>query len=382
VAALQGRPPEVAEILRRHAPALDCLGADRRRVVRDITCCRTAALGGHLHKCDACGHEVPLYNSCRNRHCPKCQNLEQARWVERQVRELLPVHYFHVVFTVPACLQPLFVRDRRQSYALLFTAVWETLGEVCRRRLGATPGVIAVLHTWSQTLLFHPHVHCIVTGGGIDASGERWISSRPGYFLPVRVLSRVFRAKLLQAFEGAMKPPQRARGTAILREAVSRPWVVYSKLPMTGPQQVLRYLGRYTHRIAISNERIVSMDEGRVRFRYRDRRHGNKACVLTVSGSEFARRFLLHVLPKRFVRLRHYGLLANANRSARIAEARLSLGAPVSPQPLTAPAQSWQDLYRRITGREPDRCPACARGTLRIVASFAPARPTTFGRGP
>jgi len=298
------------------------------------------------------------------------------------VRELLPVHYFHVVFTVPACLQPLFVRDRRQSYALLFTAVWETLGEVCRRRLGATPGVIAVLHTWSQTLLFHPHVHCIVTGGGIDASGERWISSRPGYFLPVRVLSRVFRAKLLQAFEGAMKPPQRARGTAILREAVSRPWVVYSKLPMTGPQQVLRYLGRYTHRIAISNERIVSMDEGRVRFRYRDRRHGNKACVLTVSGSEFARRFLLHVLPKRFVRLRHYGLLANANRSARIAEARLSLGAPVSPQPLTAPAQSWQDLYRRITGREPDRCPACARGTLRIVASFAPARPTTFGRGP
>lgn len=382
MAAQQGRPPEVAEILRSYAPALDCLGADRRRAVRDITSCRTAALGGHLHKCDECGHEVPLYNSCRNRHCPKCQSLEQARWVEQQVRDLLPVHYFHVVFTVPACLQPLFVRDRRQSYALLFAAVWETLGEVCRRRLGATPGMIAVLHTWSQTLVFHPHVHCIVTGGGIDSSGERWISSRPDYFVPVRVLSRVFRAKLLQAFEGSMGSTHRARGTAILRQAVSQPWVVYSKPSMAGPQQVLRYLGRYTHRIAIGNERIVSMAEGHVSFRYRDRRHGSKACLLTVTGSEFARRFLLHVLPKRFVRLRHYGLFANAHRSARIAEVRLRLGAPVAAQPLKAPAESWQELYRRITGREPDRCPACARGTLRIVATFAPTRPFLPSRGP
>ena len=382
MAAQRGRPPEVAEILRSYAPALDYLGADGRRAVRDITSCRTAALGGHLHKCDECGHEVPLYNSCRNRHCPKCQSLEQARWVEQQVRDLLPVHYFHVVFTVPACLQPLFVRDRRQSYALLFAAVWETLGEVCRRRLGATPGMIAVLHTWSQTLVFHPHVHCIVTGGGIDSSGERWISSRPDYFVPVRVLSRVFRAKLLQAFEGSMGSTHRARGTAILRRAVSQPWVVYSKPPMAGPQQVLRYLGRYTHRIAIGNERIVSMDEGQVSFRYRDRRHANRACLLTVTGSEFVRRFLLHVLPKRFVRLRHYGLFANAHRSARIAEARLTLGAPVAAQPLKAPAESWQDLYRRITGRDPDRCPACARGTLRIVAIFAPTRPILFSRGP
>jgi predicted nucleic acid-binding Zn ribbon protein len=382
VAAQQGRPPEVAEILRSYAPPLDCLGADRRRAVRDITCCRTAALGGHLHKCDVCGHEVPLYNSCRNRHCPKCQNLEQARWVEQQVRELLPVHYFHVVFTVPACVQPLFVRDRRQSYALLFAAVWETLGEVCRRRLGVTPGMIAVLHTWSQTLVFHPHVHCIVTGGGIDASGERWISSRPDYFLPVRVLSRVFRAKLLQALEGSMEPRCRARGMAILQKAVSQPWVVYSKSPLTGPQQVVRYLGRYTHRIAISNERIVSIAEGHVCFRYRDRRHGNRAGILTVTGSEFARRFLQHVLPKRFVRLRHYGLFANANRRARIAEARLRLGGPLAAQPEKAPAESWQDLYRRVTGREPDKCPACGRGRLSIVATFAPARAVTSGRGP
>ena len=382
MAVQEGRPPEVAEILRSYAPALDCLGPDRRRAVRDITSCRTVALGGHLHKCDACGHEVPLYNSCRNRHCPKCQSLEQARWVEQQVKDLLPVHYFHVVFTVPACLQPLFVMDRRQSYALLFAAVWETVGQVCRRRLGATPGMIAVLHTWSQTLVFHPHIHCIVTGGGIDATGQRWISSRPDYFLPVRVLSRVFRAKLLQAFEGAMAPAQRTRGRTILRKAVSQPWVVYSKPPMTGPQQVLRYLGRYTHRIAISNARIVSVADGHVRFRYRDRRHGNRAGILAVTGPEFARRFLLHVLPKRFVRLRHYGLLANAHRSARLAQVRLCLGAPAGARPLTAPEESWRELYLRVTGREPDRCPACARGTLRIVATLPPARVLTVGRGP
>jgi len=381
MAAQQGRPPEIAEILRSYAPALDCLGADRRRAVRDITSCRTAALGGHLHKCDACGHEVPLYNSCRNRHCPKCQNLEQARWVEHQVRDLLPVHYFHVVFTVPACLQPLFVRDRRQSYALLFAAVWETLAQVCRRRLGATPGMIAVLHTWSQSLVFHPHVHCIVSGGGIDASGEHWISSRPDYFVSVRVLSRVFRGKLLQALERSSTATHLARG-AILREAASQPWVVYCKPPMAGPQQVLRYLGRYTHRIAISNERIVSVTEGHVRFRYRDRRRGNRVGLLTVTGSEFVRRFLLHVVPKRFVRLRHYGLFANAHRSRRIGEARLALGAPAVPRPPKQPVESWKDLYRRITGREPDRCPVCSRGTLRVVATLASAHSVTPSRGP
>ena len=192
------------------------------------------------------------------------------------MRGLLPVDYFHVVFTVPACLQPLFVKDRRQSYALLFAAVRETLGEVCRRRLGANPGVIAVLHTWSQTLVFHPHVHCIVTGGGIDSSGERWIRSRPDFLVPVRVLSRVFRGKLLQAFERSIGSPHSAFGKAILRQAAAQPWVVYSKPPMAGPQQVLRYLGRYTHRIAIGNERIVSISEGHVSFRYRDRRRGKQ----------------------------------------------------------------------------------------------------------
>lgn len=378
MAAREGRPPEVADILRSYAPEPERLGADRRRAVRDITRCRTAALGGHLYRCDECGHEVPLYNSCRNRHCPKCQSLEQARWVERQMQDLLPAHYFHVVFTVPACLQPLFVTDRRASYALLFAAVWETLSAVCRRRLGATHGVIAVLHTWSQTLVFHPHIHCIVSGGGIDSHGERWISSREGYLVPVRILSRVFRAKLLQALARSVAAPP--RGTALLRQAAAQPWVVYSKPPMAGPQQVLRYLGRYTHRIAIGNERIVSMADGHVRFRYRDRRRGNAARVLTVTAPEFVRRFLLHVLPKHFVRLRHYGLFANAYRSTRVAQARHSLGGPVLAPPLKL--ESWQEFYRRLTGRDPERCPVCARGTLRPVAVFTPTCPVISSRGP
>ncbi len=380
MAAPEGRPPEVADILASYAPEPERLGADRRRAVRDITQCRTAALGGHLHRCDECGHEVPLYNSCRNRHCPKCQSLDQARWVERQMRDLLPVHYFHVVFTVPACLQPLFVTDRQTTYALLFAAVWQTLSAVCRRRLGATPGVIAVLHTWSQTLVFHPHIHCIVTGGGIGPDAERWISSRANYLVPVRILSRVFRGKLLQALEGSTRPRERTR--ALLRQAAAQPWVVYSKPPMAGPQQVLRYLGRYTHRIAIGNERIVSMTDGRVSFRYRDRRHANKPRILTLSGPEFARRFLLHVLPRRFVRLRHYGLFANACRSSRIAQARVSLGEPLAAQPVKGLADSWQELYRRLTGRAPDRCPVCARGTLKIVALFPPTRAAISSRGP
>lgn len=381
MAAHEGRPPEIAEILRSYAPALERLGPDRRRAVRDITSCRTAALGGHLYQCDTCGQEVPLYNSCRNRHCPKCQSLEQARWVEQQVRELLPVQYFHVVFTVPACLQPLFVVDRRQSYALLFAAVWETISQVCRRRLGATPGMIAVLHTWSQTLVFHPHVHCIVTGGGIDASGQRWINSRPGYFLPVRALSRVFRGKLLDAFEHVLAPTRREQGRSILRKAASQPWVVYSKPPMAGAQQVLRYLGQYTHRIAISNTRIVSIADGHVRFRYRDRRRENRPGILTVTGREFTRRFLQHVLPKRFVRLRHYGLFANAHRSARLACARSALGAPTTEQPSNTPRESWRELYLRLTGREPEHCSVCAKGTMRSVA-LIPCAANTLERGP
>ena len=376
MAAPAGRSPELAEIFRAHAPPLEQLGRERGRVVRDVVSCRTPLLGGHLQVCDHCGRETPFYNSCRNRHCPKCQSLEQTRWVEAQARSLLPVEYFHLVFTVPPALHPFFLADRRGSYALLFEAALETLHDVCRRRLGALPGSIAVLHTWTQTLAFHPHIHCIVTGGGLAISGDRWIASRPGFLVPVRVLSRVFRGKLLDRFERALWTRTAGVGASLghrlLRQAASKQWVVYSKAPMAGPAQVLRYLGRYTHRIAIGNERLVALKEGLVTFRYRDRKHDGVKKLLTLEAPAFVQRFLLHVLPRGFVRVRHFGLQANGCRSRLIARARQLLHAPAPPQPDNTHRESWHDLYRRLTGRDPTRCPYCDNGTLRPVA-FAPA---------
>jgi Putative transposase/Transposase zinc-binding domain len=378
LAALSGRPPELAQIFRTYAPPLERLGSDRRRVVRDIISCRTPLLGGHLQVCDHCGREVPFYNSCRNRHCPKCQSLDQTRWVEAQARSLLPVEYFHLVFTVPKALHPFFLADRRGSYALLFEAALETLHSVCRRRLGAVPGSIAILHTWTQTLVFHPHIHCIVTGGGLTPSRDRWIASRSGFLVPVRVLSRVFRGKLLDRFDRALQTRTSSVGPSLggqlLRQAASKQWVVYSKAPLAGPAQVLRYLGRYTHRIAIGNERLVALHEGRVTFRYRDRQGGDKRKTLSLAAPDFVQRFLLHVVPHGFVRVRHYGLQANGCRSRLIARARQLLHAPAPPNPDHTHRESWQDLYRRLTGRDAARCPHCQRGTLHIVAAAPPAK--------
>ena len=371
MAACEGRPPELAQIFRAHAPPLEQLGRDRRRVVQDIVSCRTPLLGGHLQVCDHCGREIPFYNSCRNRHCPKCQSLEQARWVEAQARSLLPVEYFHLVFTVPSTLHPFFLADRRGSYAILFRAALETLHDVCRRRLGAVPGTITVLHTWTQTLAFHPHVHCIVTGGGLAMSRDRWIACRPGFLVPVRVLSRVFRGKPLDRFDRTLQTCTSGLGASLghqlLRQAAAREWVVYSKAPMAGPEQVLRYLGRYTHRIAIGNERLVALQDGKVTFRYRDRRRGNARRLMTLEAREFIDRFLLHVLPRGFVRVRHFGLQANGRRRELIAQARKLLAAPDPPasQPIR---ESWQDLLCRLTGRDPLRCPFCEEGVLRIVS--------------
>lgn len=375
MAALAGRRPELAQIFEAHAPPLEQLGFDRRRVVRDVMRCRTASLGGHLQVCDRCGREKPFYNSCRNRHCPKCQSLEQARWVEAQSRSLLPVPYFHVVFTVPDALHPFFLMDRRQGYSLLFGTALDALHAVCQRRLGAIPGTIAVLHTWSQTLAFHPHIHCIVTGGGLDAGREHWISARPGFLVPVRVLSKVFRGKLLDSLERALRAGTSSVampfGQRLLRQAAAKEWVVYSKAPMAGPEQVLRYLGRYTHRIAIGNERLVALENGKVTFRYRDRRRRNVRRVMTIDARDFVRRFLRHVLPRGFVRVRHFGLQANAHRSARLARAREVLAAPtlLPPNPVR---ESWDNVLHRLTGRDPRRCPFCEKGTLRIVAAMPP----------
>jgi hypothetical protein len=382
--------PELAQILTEHAGKLPYLSNDQARVVSALIACRTAALGGHRQRCDHCGRENPVYNSCRNRHCPKCQSLDQALWVEAQVQDLLPIPYFHDVFTLPHCLNPFFLQDPSPAHALLFEAAAKTVIDVCRSNLGATPGLIAQLHTWNQQLEHHPHIHCIATGGGLSLDGKSWISSRPTYFLPVLRLSEVFRGKLLQAFELALKEGRlrmsEVAGRLLLRRAAAQDFVVYSKPPMAGPEQVLRYLGRYTHRIAIGNERIVAHEKGEVTFSYKDRQHGGVRKTKTLPGIEFTRRFLLHVVPRGFVRVRHFGPLANGVKVQRLARARTLLGTPAPPKPSPPQHESWQDSYRRLVGKDPLLCPACRVGRLVVVADIPPSplppRTTSPSRSP
>jgi hypothetical protein len=370
---------ELADILRSHAPPLATLTADRARVVRALVSCRTAALGGHLQRCDNCGREVPSYNSCRNRHCPKCQSLKAAVWVESRCADLLPVHYFHQVFTAPECLRPLFLALPRVAHPLLLTAAAETLLELSRTNLGATPGFIAMLHTWTQTLEHHPHVHCIITGGGLSLDGQAWVRCRPRFFLPVRKLSQVFRGKLLDKLATAFRrEPLASRwpaGMLLVRQAARRRrWVVYCKAPLAGPEQVLRYLGRYTHRIAIGNERLIDLRDGQVTFSAKDRAR-QRRLVLRLPAEEFVRRFLLHALPRGLVRVRHYGLLANGVKTRRLDLCRRLLDAPCDPKPTPAETPSWADTYRRFAGRDPLLCPHCGRGRLVVVAELRPTPP-------
>ncbi len=351
-----------------------------------ITSCRTAALGGHVRECDrGCGYTHISYNSCRDRHCPKCQGLERVRWQEARAADLLPVPYFHLVFTVPDDLHRIFLACPRVAYGLLFGAVAATLKEVAAdaRNLGAEIGLTTVLHTWTQTLRFHPHIHCIVPGGGLSPDRRRWVSAREDFFVPVRVLSAVFRGKLLATFEAAAAAGKivlsAARGaplTTLLRQAARKPWVVYCKRPFAGPQQVLTYLGRYTHRIAIGNERIVGMSGGDVTFAYKDRRDGDRRREMTLSATSFLRRFLLHVLPRGFVRIRHYGLLANSVRRERIALCRDLLG--VAPaEDADVPDETWEEILLRLTGDDVTCCPECG-GAVRVTRRLEPtldARP-------
>ncbi len=298
--------------------------------------CRTAALGGHVEQCDHCGHRRVWYNSCRNRHCPTCQSLARAEWLERRRADLLPTEYFHVVFTVPPAVAEIAVQNKAVVYGLLFRAVANTLRTIAAdpRHLGAEIGFFAVLHTWGQTLVHHPHLHCVIPGGGLAKDGSGWVACRPGFFLPVRVLSRYFRRVLLAALEDAFEAGQLRfagrlqpladprRFAEHLRPARKTKWVVYAKRPFAGPEQVLDYLGRYTHRIAISNQRLRSLDDGSVRFRYTDYRSNGAARhkTMTLAAAEFIRRMLLHVLPPGFHRIRYYGFLANRARQQKLAE--------------------------------------------------------------
>jgi hypothetical protein len=369
-ATTAARRPELADIFRAYGDRLPGLSAEQRRVVRAITSCRTAALGGHAQVCERCGYREIFYNSCRDRHCPKCQGLDEARWVQARKAEILPVEYFHVVFTIPDELTPIFQADARAAYSLLFAAVAQTLLEVAAnpRNLGARIGFVAVLHTWTQQLAYHPHLHCIVPGGGLAPNEERFVSCKPGFFLPVRVLSAVFRGKLLSMLDDALRrstlaPPGAQDPHALLRAAARKDWVVYSKPPVAGPDQVIAYLARYTHRVAISNDRLVLIDDGRVTFRWKDRAHHDRPRLLTLDAVSFLQRFLRHVLPRGFVRIRYYGLLANGARAKRLSKCRELLRVPPAP-PSQAQRQTWQELLLRLTGKDVTRCPRCRVGRL------------------
>ena len=380
--ATQRGHPELADVFRVHGPRLDGLSAQQRRVIAAITSCRTATLGGHVRECDrGCGYQEISYNSCRDRHCPKCQGLARVRWQEARAEDLLPVPYFHLVFTIPSSLHDVFLAHPRVAYGLLFEAVEKTVKEVAAnpKNLGAQIGMTAVLHTWTQTLLYHPHLHCIVPGGGLDASGRCWIPTRENFFLAVRILSTVFRAKLLAALESAVASgkisPSVGSGvnvSGLLRQAARRKWVVYCKRPFAGPQQVLAYLGRYTHRIAISNERIVTISGDDVTFLYKDRADGDRRKAMTLPAEAFLRRFLLHVIPPGFVRIRHYGLLANSVRHARIALCRELLGVVAQTTP-PAVREGWEQLLLRLTGEDVTRCPNCGAGHLHATRGIEPS---------
>lgn len=365
---------ELSDILRKFQPWLKSLDKTKSKVVSDILNCRTSVLGGHRLQCDTCKHEEYSYNSCRNRHCPKCQFLAQAKWVEARKAELLPVEYFHVVFTVPHELNPIIWANKKICFDILFRAMSETLKEVAERRLKAKVGFTAVLHTWSQTLNEHAHIHAIVPGGGLSLDGNKWIKSKSGYFLPLKVLSKVFRGKYLSMLEASqdklnLEDTHRFKGQLV--EASRKNWVVYAKAPFAGPAQVLEYLGNYTHRIAISNYRIESVDESHVTFRYKDRSDGNKSKLMRLPANEFIRRFLNHVLPEKFVRIRHFGFLGSRQKKKNIATARDCLN--VESRVETIPSgEDYKQLLQRLVGVDVSKCPCCKLGKLIEVATIDP----------
>jgi hypothetical protein len=385
------RPPvEVADIFRQQGSDFRLthpLSPEQRRVMRAIEQCRTAALGGHVDQCDTCGHQRISYNSCRNRHCPKCQSLAKARWLEARMADLLPVEYFHVVFTLPEQLASLALQNQRVVYNLLFASAAETLRTIAAdpKHLGAEIGFLAVLHTWGQTLRHHPHLHCVVPGGGLSPDGRRWVSCRQGFFLPVNVLARLFRrlflAALAQAFDNGKltfhgtsaylaQPLAFERLLASLR---AREWWVYAKRPFGGPEQVLAYLGRYTHRVAISNHRLLACKDGRVTFSWKDYARGNAQRTMTLPADEFTRRFLLHVLPRGWQRLRQFGLLANRRRREKLALCRQLLGCTTEQPDINLPLpRDYQTLYETLTGQSLRQCPACRAGTMKLTAYLAP----------
>jgi hypothetical protein len=381
---------EVADIFRDHAPAwrreqAGHLSLGQLKVMSAIEHCRTAALGGHVEQCPDCGHTQIAYNSCRNRHCPKCQGAVARQWLAAREADLLPVEYYHVVFTLPAPIGQIAYHNKAVIYALLFQAAAETLLTIAAdpKHLGARIGLTMVLHTWGSALTHHPHVHCIVPGGGISLDGERWVACRCGFFLPVRVLSRLFRRLFCEKLAAAHRAGElqffgehqalEAPGAfaAFLKPLRQIDWVVYAKRPFAGPQAVLAYLSRYTHRVAIANSRLIAVDDQGVTFKWKDYRAKGRCRYghMTLPVAEFMRRFLLHILPLGFHRIRHYGLLANAARRENLARARALLAAPLSPL-IAAPVLASEDVAHDTPADNARPCPCCG-APLIIIETFA-----------
>ncbi|MDZ7672851.1 MAG: IS91 family transposase [Halanaerobiales bacterium] len=367
---------ELADILNEHGQKyIDSYGLspEQLKALSDITSCRTSKLGGHADVCEECGHLRISYNSCRNRHCPKCQGLLKEKWIEDRKKDLLPIQYHHIVFTIPNNLNDLVLRNKQEMYTLLFKASSETLKELAAdpKYLNANIGFISILHTWGQNLMDHPHIHCIVTGGGLSLKNKEWISSKNNFFLPVKVISSLFKGKFMAclrkiydhnklSFFGNIDYLQKESDFQSLVDSLySKKWVVFSKPSFANPEAVIEYLGRYINKVAISNHRIIKMEDGKVTFRYKDYSDDAKKKYMTLDVFEFIRRFLLHLLPKRFVRIRYYGILCHRYRKRNLLFCRYLLNVYIKRVDNSNLKESWQDILFRLTGKDLTVCPKC-----------------------
>ncbi|MBF0314770.1 MAG: IS91 family transposase [Oligoflexia bacterium] len=374
---------EMAEIFRNHRHLLGKIPKSHHKVIQDIINCRTSVLGGHQLKCNECDYTENSYNSCRNRHCPKCQYLAKMKWVESRLEDLLPCQYFHVVFTLPSLLNRLILQNKSVAYGILFQSASETLKEVAAnpKNMGAEIGFIGVLHTWAQNLMDHPHIHFIVPGGGLNKEKNLWIACKNKYLLPIQILSLVFRGKFLKSIENAFDNHQlvfygeisdlseRINFKELLTKTSKVDWVVYSKKPFAGPEQVIKYLSRYTHRIAISNYRLLKFEDGNVHFSYRDSADDNKTKTMILDVVEFMRRFLLHVMPEKFVRIRHFGMLGNRSRKENLNICRKLLDVVVEKK--SKIEKNWKTHLEALTSIDVDVCPKCKKGRLLKIGFFS-----------
>ena len=392
-----GNTYEVAGIFRRYGKQYIEKHKQPAYILKTIGAvekCRTSSLGGHVEKCDSCGHKRISYNSCRNRHCPKCQSLAREKWITERKKELLPVKYFHVVLTIPEELNRIALQNKKMIYDILFKAGSETLITLGKdtRHLGGEIGIIAVLHTWGQNLMEHPHLHCIVPGGVLTEDGKRWLRAKKSkkrkgnFFIPVNVISDLFKKKFLSylkksydrgelRFEGEIKA---IKDITVFKELMNKlylkKWITYCKQPFGGAEQVINYLGRYTHRVAISNQRIKSIEKGEVKFSYKDYRDCNKAKEMTLEAGEFIRRFLLHVLPNNFYKVRYYGMLSSRNKKTKLAQCRRVLGVQEKIEPESVRIKSWKETLYELTGVDLNQCPKCKKGRMMLVERIMPEK--------